>query len=230
MTFTGFPKDMISFFSELRENNEKEWFDENRDRYERSVMTPSKEFVISMGDRIREIVPGINAIPRVNKSLFRINRDVRFSPDKSPYKTNIGIWFWEGEGKRMDNSGFYFHLDPDSLMLGVGVYMFPKEMMEKYRLAVIDDDLGEKLASAVETVGSLGYEIGEIGYKKVPRGFPPDHPRAELLRFKGLTAIEKTPHPPDLHSEKILDYSMKRFRDMMPIHERLVEMIRWNPK
>jgi len=79
-----------------------------------------------MGEKLRPLCPGINAIPKVNKSLFRINRDTRFAKDKSPYKTNLGILFWEGQGKRMESSGFYFHLEENLLMIGCGMYKFPK--------------------------------------------------------------------------------------------------------
>jgi uncharacterized protein (TIGR02453 family) len=82
------------------------------------VKGPSGAFVVSMGAKLKAISPAIKAIPKVNQSLFRVNRDTRFSADKSPYKTNLGIWFWEGEKKRMECPGFYFHLDTENLMLG----------------------------------------------------------------------------------------------------------------
>ena len=83
-------------------------------------MTPARLFVGEMGARLKKLSPGVQADPRVDKSIFRIFRDTRFSRDKTPYKTHLGIWFWEGDGPRMECSGFYFHLDPPKLMNGSG--------------------------------------------------------------------------------------------------------------
>ena len=85
MAFNGFSGEMLRFLADLKENNSKEWFDPHRDDYDKYVMEPSREFVIDMGDRLREVIPGIVAAPRVNQSIFRLNRDTRFSKDKSPY-------------------------------------------------------------------------------------------------------------------------------------------------
>ncbi|WP_455393079.1 TIGR02453 family protein, partial [[Eubacterium] cellulosolvens] len=124
--FNGFPKEFTSFFTDLAMNNNKSWFNEHRQDYEQFVLEPSKLFVIAMGERLTELSRDINAIPMVNKSLFRLNRDTRFSKDKSPYKTNLGILFWEGRRKRMECPGFYFHVEANTLMLGDGMYQFPK--------------------------------------------------------------------------------------------------------
>jgi len=107
--FNGFPRQYFTFFNQLKKNNTREWFEEHRGDYDEFVLDPAREFVIAMGEKLRKIAPAVNAIPKINQSLFKINRDVRFSKDKSPYKTNMGIWFWEGRGKRMESSGFYFH-------------------------------------------------------------------------------------------------------------------------
>jgi len=119
--FNGFPRELPRFLSQLEKNNTVEWFSARQKDYEAFVKHPSEEFVVAVGDRLRTFCPGINAIPKVNKSLFRINRDIRFSKDKSPYKTNLGILFWEGPGKRMESSGFYFHLEGDLMMVGCGL-------------------------------------------------------------------------------------------------------------
>jgi uncharacterized protein (TIGR02453 family) len=107
--FRGYPRELITFFDQLKRNNTKEWFTEHKKDYEAYVKQPSEGFVLAMGAKLKAISPGIHAIPKVNQSLFRLNRDTRFSKDKTPYKTNLGIWFWEGGRKRMECSGFYFH-------------------------------------------------------------------------------------------------------------------------
>jgi len=107
--FKGFPKEFITFFENLKQNNSKDWFEKHRKDYEELVLHPAREFVEEMGKKLRRIAPAIHAIPKINQSLFKISRDVRFSKDKSPYKTTMGICFGEGSRKRMECSGFYFH-------------------------------------------------------------------------------------------------------------------------
>ena len=131
--FKGFFKETLYFFNGLKENNNKPWFDQNREVYEDFVLGPAKSFVLGMGERLKELSSTINADPRTNKSLFRINRDIRFSKDKSPYKTHMGLVFWDGGLPRMECSVFYFHLEADYIMLGAGIYKFTKPQLVEYR-------------------------------------------------------------------------------------------------
>jgi uncharacterized protein (TIGR02453 family) len=217
--FCGFSGETITFFERLKKNNQKEWFDAHRKEYEQFVMEPARTFVLDMGERLRTIAPGIQAVPKVNQSLFRINRDTRFSRDKRPYKTNLGIWFWEGKRKRMECSGFYFHVADGKLMLGTGMYLFSPQLLNPYREAVVDKKHGRRLASAVSRVSGKGYLIGVKHYKKVPRGFDAGHERAELLLHNGLTAMEEQEIPSEFFSPAIIDYAFSGFKDMLPIHE-----------
>ena len=223
--FNGFPKEIIAFFEQLRENNTKEWFDEHRNDYEDFVKQPSCEFVISLGEKLKKIVPALNAIPKVNKSLFRINRDTRFSNDKSPYKTNLGIWLWEGEGKRMECSGFYFHLGDKNLMLGVGMHMFPKGLLEPYRQAVINKKFGPKLRETVKKVSNKGYNVVGKHYKRVPRGYEASHKNAEFLQYNGLTAGIESKIPKEFYTEALVDYALNHFKNMVPLHEWLRQAV-----
>jgi len=118
--FNGFPKQCISFFRNLKKNNTKEWFADHRGEYDEHVLAPSRAFVVAMGDRLKDLSPYVHAESKVNRSLFRIHRDIRFSKDKSPYKTHMGIWFWEGSRQRMECSGYYFHVDPPQPAFGGG--------------------------------------------------------------------------------------------------------------
>lgn len=237
MNFKGFQEETIRFYSDLSANNKKEWFDEHRGDFEEHVMVPARDFVIDMGERLKEIAPKITADPRVNRSLFRINRDVRFSKDKSPYKTHLAILFWEGKRKRMECSGFYFHVEPEKLLVGAGIYMFPKEHLEEYRDSVVHPTHGPKLVEAMSEVqggvnikregkgeGGCGIYGGER-YKKVPRGYDPDHERADLLLNKGLTAFAESAIPKEFYSEAIIDYSFEYFKKMAPLHHWLAEMV-----
>ncbi len=229
MQFKGFPRGAIRFLEKLDKNNDKQWFAAHRDEYDENILAPSRAFVVAMGARLSAISPGIMAEPRVNGSLFRIHRDTRFSKDKRPYKTNVGIFFWEGGGKRMECPGFYFHLQPPSLMLGTGIYLFPKELLEVYRQAVVDPKLGPALAKAVKKVGPAfartGCGMSLNVYKKVPRGYDPEHPRAELLKYKGLHAGFEVKVPRQLHSPKLVDYCFERWSKLAPLHFWLLKML-----
>ena len=105
------------------------------------------------GQRLREISPRIVAVPRVNGSIFRLNRDTRFSSDPTPYKTNLGIYFWIGPWPRLESAGYYFHVEPPDFMVGGGVYMFPPAMIGPYRRAAADPRTGKELAKIVGVEG-----------------------------------------------------------------------------
>lgn len=218
--FEGFAKQTVSFFSQLAKNNDKGWFDLHRDDYEQHVLAPAQAFVGVMGQQLGKISKGIVADPRVNKSLFRLNRDVRFSKDKRPYKTHLGIYFWEEVGgrKRMECPGFYFHLEPGRLMLGVGMYIFPKDVLEAYRQAVVDPKQGPALVRAVKQVEGKGYSVAGEHYKRVPRGYDPEHKHADLLRHNGLAAMTEGKLPAELYSAKIVERCFSRFKEMAPLH------------
>ncbi len=217
--FDGFPKEFTSFFAELAMNNTKAWFNEHKQDYEQFVFEPSKLFVIAMGERLTELSPDINAIPAVNKSLFRLNRDTRFSKDKSPYKTNLGILFWEGTKKRMECPGFYFHVEVNTLMLGGGLYQFPKDMLQRYREAVIDKSSGKGVSDIVHRLKQEKISIGGAYYKRVPEGYDPNHENSELLRHNGLYTMVETKIPKEFYSDKLIDYCFERYKKMHPLHK-----------
>ena len=222
--FQGFSRGTVKFFEGLGRNNRKAWFEEHKAQYENEVLTPSREFVGALGQGLKKLAPLVNADPRVNKSLFRIYRDVRFSPDKSPYKTHLGLWFWEGPGPRMECSGFYFHLEPPNLMLAVGMHIFPPHLLAPYRRAVADPKLGAALARAVKKVRAAGYEVGGVKYKRVPRGYDPEHPRGELLKHDGLWAAYEAPAPPEFFTGELPGWCLPHYRAMLPLHQWLLEL------
>ena len=222
--FSGFPRDAVAFFNELRNHNEKEWFDRNKDRFQSSVMSPARAFVGVMGERLRTISPGVVADPRINKSIFRIYRDTRFSLDKSPYKTHLGIFFWEGRRPKMECSGYYFHLEPPQLTLGAGIYIFPRNLIHHFRSAAVDPEHGDRLAEILKTISkNPGYEIGGVHYKRMPPGYDGTHANASLLLHNGLYAGTDVDIPETLFSDGLADYCLKVFTDLQPLHEWLVD-------
>ena len=226
--FNGFPRELIQFYQGLSRNNDKSWFNEHKDIYRRHVIAPAQAFVVSMGERLRVLSPGVVADARANGagSIFRIYRDLRFSKDKQPYKTFLDIFFWEGNGKKMENPGFYFHLEPDHLMLGVGMHTFPRRLLETYRDSVVHREHGVALAQAIEQVSAKGpYNVGGRHYERIPAGYDAHHKNTDLLLHNGLYASTESPIPEELFSERILDYCFDRFEDMAPIHHWLVAMM-----
>lgn len=220
-----FLKEVHGFLVKLSQNNSKEWFEEHRDEFEEKVKKPAEEFVVLMGAKLQDIVPDIKAIPKTDKSIFRLHRDTRFSKDKSPYKTNLGILFWEGTRKKMECPGFYFHIEPGSFMLGSGTYMFSKELLKIYRDAVADPVLGKELDTAVKKVLKKGdYTVGGKNYKKVPRGYDPESPYAEYLLHDGFYVGYHSDNPKALFDVDIIKFSYNMYKQMLPIHEWLVKI------
>jgi uncharacterized protein (TIGR02453 family) len=223
--FGGFPEQAVEFYSGLAADNNKAWFDSHKDDYERFVMEPAREFVYALGIRLKEISHRVIADPRVNKSIFRPYRDTRFSRDKSPFKTHLGIFFWEGTRPKMECSGYYFHLEPPIVMLATGIHRFQKEQMEVYREAVIDSTLGPELLQAVELVTALGIPVGGRHFKKLPRGYTAEGRSSEFLLHNGLFAVFQSEIPGEFFSESLLDYCFAYYERMNPIHQWLTKAL-----
>ena len=185
------PEEALSFFSALERNNNKAWFDKNRAKYQENVLEPLKFLVMALGSALSKKLPGLKYEPRVNGSIFRINRDIRFSRNKNPYKTNAGVFLWVGPGHKLACPGVYFHLEAGRVLLGSGVYMFAKESLDLYRrYAAVK---GAALARAIARAERAGFSLEGEKLSRVPSGFPKDHEYAELLKMKGLSVIKEHP-------------------------------------
>lgn len=224
--FDGFPKDTARFLRALTKNNSKAWFDAHRADYDAGYVEPAKNFVTAIGPRLQKLMPGISFEPKVNGSLFRINRDVRFSKDKTPYKTHIDLWFWHGDRRGWGAPGFFFRMYADRLILGAGMHKFEKPQLDAFRRAVIDDRAGKALSRVVDRVRAAGaYEIGDTARKKVPRGFDAEHPRAAFLLHEGLHATLDTKPGAVTESPEFLDYCLGRFKATAPVARWLLEEV-----
>jgi uncharacterized protein (TIGR02453 family) len=225
MAFTGFSKDTVAFLRELEKNNTKIFFDANKARFEKVWVEPASELVMAVGPALQKRAPAISFEPRIGGSLMRMNRDVRFSKDKSPYKTHLDLFFWEGDEKGWGRPGFFFRLTTKQLMVGAGVHMLDKDGLAKYRAAVADER-GVALAKLVTKLRELeGVVVGHEGYKKVPKGFDPAHPRAELLRFDALYAAYETPVPAELTSPAFSKLVLSRFEAASPLRTWLSDVL-----
>ena len=216
-TFTGFQPSTPAFLRALEAHNTRAWFDAHRADYERDYLAPTLAFIEAMREPLTRLNPEVHADPRVNGSLFRVNRDIRFSKDKRPYKDHIDAFFWVGEGRSRERPGFFFRLTADRIMLGAGMHAFDPRRLEAYRAAVLDRARGLALESAVETVRAAGATVEGQGYRKVPAGLDPAHARADLLRHNALHASFDEPHPAALSSPAFVDFSVERFRSLAPL-------------
>jgi uncharacterized protein (TIGR02453 family) len=226
-TFAGFPEEGLQFLADLAENNNRDWFNGHKQHYKDVIVAPAVAFIQTMGEQLRFISPHIQYDTRTNGqgSLMRIYRDTRFSKDKTPYKTWVGIRFWEGGGKAGGNPGFFFGFDATAGGLHVGMYGFDKTMLTAYREAVDDDELGAELEAALASVRGAGaYEINGEHYKRVPRGFDPDHPRVDLLRYNTLYASSPGIEPAVLSSAGLVDVVMDHCEKMAPVQRWLVKV------
>ena len=178
-----------------------------------------------MGERLRAARPALRAEPAVNQSIFRINRDTRFSRDKTPYKDHLGIWMWEGAGKRMECTGFYFHIEAARFRMGAGMYTFPRSLLDTYRRAVVDPKTGPLLTRAMTAVRKAGpYAIGGSHYKRVPSGFDAEHKNAALLLHNGLWVSMDSEPPAELFTPDCTDFCFTHYRNMMPVHRWLLAL------
>jgi uncharacterized protein (TIGR02453 family) len=223
--FTGFSKSTVSFFRELARHNNKPWFEAHHGDYDRHVLAPAKSFVVAMGERLKAIAPSLAAIPRVDKSIFRIHKDTRFSLDPSPYKTNLGIYFWEKDMLRRETTGFYVHLEPPELMLGGGMYVIPPTLLERFRRAAVAAKSGGELTKILDAVQARpGWEIGGEHYKRVPAGYDATHPNAALLKYTGLWAGRTTSIPEVFFSARFVDHCLEAFEPLLPLNRWLAAL------
>ena len=215
-----FPHGAARFLGALRRNNRKDWFDEHRSQYDEEVLQPAKDFVIDLGAKLRTLRPKLQVDPRTNYGVKRINRDIRFARDKKPYKDHQTLWWWEG-GPKEGSPGYWFQLMPKSVVLAVGMYMAAPPVLERYRVAVVDDRRGGALDRMVKGFERKGYKLEGPTRKRVPRGFDPEHPRARYLKHDGIYAWTETPLP----SGEFVKHCFTRYRTLTPLHEWLMELL-----
>jgi len=222
--FDGFPRKTLTFLRGLSRNNEKTWFDAHRADYERYYLEPAQGFVVAAGEALRRLQPALSAEPRVNGSIFRINRDIRFSADKRPYKDYLDLWFWEGERKTAV-SGFYLRLRPQSLGLGAGAHRFDRERLLEYREAVMDPKAGSALKRAATTTRKAGWPVEGERYRRTPAGYEASGEAERLLRFDALWTGKDENVPEALYRPDFVEYVVERWKKSLPIHRWLVRYL-----
>ena len=216
--FNGFPKEGLDFLSNIIINNSKEWLDDHREEYEKYIVTPNKAYVEEMGEHLQILVPTIHAIPKVNKSLFRIYRDARFHR-LDPIKERIGLIFWQGDTHRMQSSSFYMHYDPFEVFIAVGIRNFKPEILATYREYIKNDAKRESLHNILESLKAKGYSIPEPKYKRYPLRCDKEDTYAYLYLYGAMYAFKTFEPNADFHSESIIDTNFKIYEDMLDLQQ-----------
>lgn len=227
--FEGFPQAGLDFLRELEQHNTREWFEPRKAEFNRTLRDPAVAFIAALGERLLTISPDIRVDLRTNGggSLMRFNRDTRFSANKAPYKTELPMMWWEGPGKKMQHPAFGLRVRPVGVGMMAGMFGFEAAMLAAYREAVDHDKLGRELAALLDAVRGQGYGIVGEHYKRVPRGFDADHPRADLLRYNALYAALADDIPPAIvATPELVDVCFEHCRAMAPVQQWLVKIQR----
>jgi uncharacterized protein (TIGR02453 family) len=200
MAFIGFPDEAFAFYEGLSADNSKTYWTQHKSTYESAVRDPLRALVDELGPKFGEL------------KVFRPYRDVRFSADKSPYKTHQGAFCEQAGGV-----GFYLQLDADGLLTAGGFYAHSREQTARYRAAVDSDSAGRELEKIMKTLGRYGFEQGGDRVRTRPRGCPPDHPRLDLMRHESLTAAHRLPATTELSTPAALDLVRTDWRRLRPL-------------
>ncbi len=219
--FEGFGPGALRFLRSLARNNRKEWFEAHRDDYEREIKRPLMALIEEVDVHLATIAPEIVG---TKKSLFRIHRDVRFSKDKRPYKTHAACWFYHrdagravGENAAHGGAGFYFHFAPDEVFTGGGVWMPPRPALLRIRDAIAEaPEVFTDLVTAPAFKRRFGSLEQEHMLVRMPRGYAPDHPAGDWLRYQSFTAGHALDEAA-LGSRRLIDTLVKDFTVMLPL-------------
>jgi uncharacterized protein (TIGR02453 family) len=177
-----------------------------------------------MGETLQILVPTINFKPKVSKSLFKIYRDVRFSKDKTPMKSKIGILFWQGDGHRMQSSSFYLHFDKDRYFVATGIRNFKQELLKTYRQYIKNDIRREELHNILEDLKTKGYKLPQPKFVRIPRGCDIDDTYSYLYFYGAMFAYVERKITSRFYSSKFMNYSFEIYSNMHELQKWLYQM------
>jgi uncharacterized protein (TIGR02453 family) len=211
VAFAGMPDEGLAFLEDLEERNTKEFFDANKQLFREQVQAPFAALLDAACGRLRRSVPGLGR-PKV----FRIYRDLRFSKDKTPYKTSMRAWVAHPSGGI--ETGYYVDVGPGGMYAGGGRYHWERPELERLRAAVADPEAGEELARILRRAIRRGMEPWLDPLQRMPRPYPADHPRAELLRARSLIVGRRRQRGPWLLTGELLDHLVEDWRALVPLN------------
>jgi uncharacterized protein (TIGR02453 family) len=202
VAFTGFGPEALAFYEGLERNNTKAYWTANKNAYDQHVRAP-------LAALLDDLAPEFG-----DAKIFRPNRDIRFSADKSPYKTYQGAIAGPAPGV-----GFYVQVDANGLLAGGGYHSHSSAQVDRYRAAVDADGPGAELAAIVDGLEAVGFSTEGEQLKTRPRGFAADHPRVDLLRYKSLMELKQFGAPDWLSTPAALDEVRKSWRALVPLND-----------
>jgi uncharacterized protein (TIGR02453 family) len=206
-------KKSLSFIRDLKNNNNTEWFHANRPRYD-EAKAEFLAFIEILVSEIGLLDPDLGPVS-AKSTLFRINRDIRFSKDKSPYKTNFGSFIIKG-GKKTGNAGYYFHLDPAGTFIGGGVYHPEAEILKKVRQEIYENpEEFREIISNKKFRNSFG-EMYDDQLKTGPKGFPKDFEHMDLIKYKSYI-VSKSLDEKTVTGDELIKETLEAFRLMHPL-------------
>jgi len=212
-----FDDETFRFLRELKTHNDRTWFQANKDRYERSVKDPMLSFIGDAAAPLHKLSKHLVADPKpVGGSMFRIYRDVRFSKDKSPYKTHVGVHFPLGKGEAVP--GYYLHLESNQCFVAAGMWMPPAPQLQQIRKKIAAEPAAWRKASA-----DLGPD--EDALKRAPKGFDPDHPMIEDIKRKSFTGSLRLSDA-QLKRDDAMTTFVKTCRELAPLMKFLAGAVR----
>jgi len=224
----GIPYAVVLFFEDLRRNNTREWFAENRHYYDNVIIPVMTEVLLWLWDGIKVLYPDYTALPKVNKSFFRIFRDIRFSKDKSPLKTNTALLIYRRT--RKDSPFIYLHLDPEEVFWGCGSHNPSPAALRCYRAWAADGENNARLGSELERLRG-DYTVNEPRLKRPPREYKElELPHPELLRYKSLYLSQSRKPGPWLEEEPWLEKVVELCRHCRPFMELVEEWTDYQPE
>jgi uncharacterized protein (TIGR02453 family) len=222
--FVGFPKEAIKFLRRLKKNNTREWFGTHKDEFEDFVKTPMDALVTSLEPGFESFAPDFDLNPK--KAIFRIYRDVRFSKDKSPYKTHIAAHFVVAGGpKGLEGSGYYLHIEPGEVFLGGGIYIPSGDQIKKIRRAIADNP--KEFLGIIKNKG-FRKQFGDLPGEKlrrVPAGYAPDDPMADYLKLKQFFVGSQF-EDSVCEDEQFIQLCLRIFKTASPLVEFLNDALR----
>jgi len=216
--FQGFPKASFDFLADLKANNSREWFEDNRHRYDAHWKTPALDLIDTLAEPMSQLDPPLKAESRINGSLRRINRDVRFSKDKSPYNARMHLIFWSGSHPNR-SAAFHFVLSPSGMGYGAGVFGLDSKTLRALRDRIIDPKDRANLFAAITQAQTCGSEFDEPDLKRLPSGYQADDNWEHLLRRKAfvMRTLGAPTNPTWLGTDQCATGIMEIARAHMPL-------------
>ncbi|MFN0029991.1 MAG: DUF2461 domain-containing protein [Acidimicrobiales bacterium] len=219
MSFPAFPRQSLEFLQGISINNNKAWFEAHRADYDTAYVGAGKAFVAAAGEVLTAIAPEIQAQPKVNGSIFRINRDIRFAADKRPYKDHLDFWFWEGQ-RAGAVSGFFARLTPDTFGIGVGCHGF-----DKARLATFRSRLSQGLDQVASEISGAGYALEGQHYTRVPTGMDERAPGGAFARHGALFVHVECDAEVALDGDALQAACTTHWQALAPLHRWLIDQV-----